>query len=171
MRNHGGFRNFRRLLGEEQLSLKTNQWKDLEYTIKQVRLIMKKHGFKGLPSHTKLLELNCSSLATAIQKYYGGFHKFRELLGEKNMRKKPGQWKDLEYTLEQTKKLLEKKGFNTLPTQRKLYELGYSNLARAIQLYHGGLIYFRQLLDRKNGIKPETERLEKILTDYIGENR
>ena len=83
-RYHGGFSVFRRLLGQTDINKKSGTWKSLEYALEQARKIKRKHGFEKLPNLKKLVELGYSSLSGSIGLYHGGFHNFRELLGEKN---------------------------------------------------------------------------------------
>ena len=49
---HGGFHEFKKLLGEDVKEMP--DWKNLNYTIKQARMFMKEHGFGTLPSANKL---------------------------------------------------------------------------------------------------------------------
>jgi len=143
---HGGFHKFRKLLGEEQIQREAGTWKSLDYTIQQAKKVMEEQNFETLPAQNKLQNLGHSSLFSAITKYHGGFHNFRKLLGEELIRTKMGQWKSLEYTIQQAKKAMEEQNFETLPAQNKLAEAGYSSLGFAIVKYHGGFPSFRKLL-------------------------
>src|SRR3989344_4360980 len=68
VRNHGGFRRFRELLGENQLIVENNAWKDLTYTIEQANKVMEENNLDYLPHGEALFKLGCSSLQGAIQK-------------------------------------------------------------------------------------------------------
>jgi len=146
---YGGFHKFRNLLGEEQKIREKGIWESLDYTIQQAEEIMEKHGFETLPSSDKLNELGYSSLGIAIPKYHGGFHKFRELLGEEPIRRKGSIWKSLDYTIQQAQEFMKEHNLETFPTNNKISELGYSGLSTAISRYHGGFHKFRKLLGQK----------------------
>jgi hypothetical protein len=131
-------------------------WESLENTISEAKKVIKEHNFDRLPSAEKLNELKCSSLGGAIIQYHGGFINFREKhLDEKDGQKPNGYWKSLENTIFEFKKVMEEKGFDTLPSNNKLKELGYFGLNNAIINFHGGIINFREKhLGEKDGQKP-----------------
>jgi len=146
---HGGFHKFRKLLGEQPKRTEMGQWRSLEYTIQQAQEIKQKHGLKVIPSANKLIKLGYSSLNNAIQKYHGGYHNFRKLLGEQPKVRKMGQWRSLEYTIQQAQEFMETHGFKTIPCGEKLRKLGYSSFATAITKYHGGFRNVRNILGEK----------------------
>ena len=125
---------------------KYNQWKDLDYALQQARKVIKRYGFENLPYSDKLVELGYSSLSHAIGRYHGGFLNFRRLLGQTDINKKSGTWKDLEYALDYAREVKRKYRFEKLPHLKKLLELGHSSLSLAISKYHGGFPHFRELL-------------------------
>ncbi|MBT4539581.1 hypothetical protein HOC32_04805 [Candidatus Woesearchaeota archaeon] len=149
-RYHGTFPEFRRILGEKQKRREDNIWQDLDYTIEQARTVMKENGFETLPSGPKLRVLGYSSLGAAIYKHHGGFPTFRKILGEEQLRKKRGIWQNRDYAIEQARKVMDENGFDKLPSQEKLNELGYSSLASSIHKYHGGFPTFRIYINEYN---------------------
>ena len=80
---HGGFHNFRKILGEEQQRNESGLWKNLNYTIQQAQKFMEQNNINTLPSHEKLLEMGRSDLGNAISKYHRGYRNFREILRER----------------------------------------------------------------------------------------
>jgi hypothetical protein len=166
-RYHGGYHRFRKRLGQEQLKIRDDTWKNLEYVIQQVREVMREHDLKELPSQRRLVKLGYSMLGYAISKYHGGFYKIRKMLGQERPKIKDGSWKDLAYTLEQALALMKKSNLEELPTQIRLQELKHSSLSRAITTYHGGFQRFREILAQRLGIRSEKERLEELLGGYV----
>ena len=83
-------------------------------------------------------------------------------------RKAHKYWKGLENTISESKKVMEEHGFDKFPSGNKLKELGYSSLGAAISNYHGGFVYFREILNEELGIKSEKEHLTELLEDYVG---
>ena len=73
-------------------------WKSLENTISESKKVMEEHGFDTLPSSNKLRELGYSGLSRAISIHHGGFPNFREILGQKELKKPNGYYK-LENTI------------------------------------------------------------------------
>ena len=59
-------------------------------------------------------------------------------------RKPHKYWQSLENTIYESKKIMEEHNLDTLPSQTKFHELGYSSLAISISKYHGGLPSFRE---------------------------
>jgi len=162
IRHHGGFRGFRKVLGEPQRKKDKNIWKSLDYTIQQAKEVMEEHDLDILPPQKKLYELGYSTLAFVIINYHGGFHNFRKQLGEELTRTEHGRWRNLDYTIHHAQIVLEEHGYKTLPSQKKLYELGHSGLSNAISKHHGGFPAFRAMLEGK---QPPTEK--ENLTDLV----
>jgi len=72
-------------------------------------------------------------------------------------RRANGYWKDINNALHEARKIIEEHGFDELPSQQKLAELGNSTLNGAIIKHHGGFIDFREKMGytpkrRKNGV-------------------
>ena len=165
---HGGLNKFRELLGEELLIKPMGYWESLGNCLDEAKSLMEKHSFDKFPSSGKLNELGYGSLCVAISKYYGGMGKFRKLLGQEELKKPNGYWNSLENTISEAKKIMEENSFDQLPSQQRLGELGYSSLGAAISNYHGGFVYFREILNEELGIKSEKEHLTELLEDYVG---
>jgi len=133
-RYHGRFQLFRERLGEE-----TKNWKSLDYTVRQAKLIMKELGSDILPSKGRLEKSGYGGLTNAIGRYHGNFTSFRKLLGERNLG-------DLDYALEIARRVMEKHELDTLPSSRILKEMGYGKLEHAISGHPGGFPEFRKKL-------------------------
>jgi len=167
---HGGMNTFRKLLGEENPRQQMGAWKDLEFALAQAYQVMEDQEIDILPSSDGLEKLGHSSLAQAIFKYHGGFREFRKLLSQEEVRKKSGIWKDLEYTLEEARKIMIEHEFSELPSDKALRLLKYHGLSNAINTYHGGFPAFRKLLAERGVGTSEKEQLEGILRAYVEEN-
>jgi len=162
-RYHGGFRKFRKLLGEKSIH---GIWKTLEHTLNKAMEIMKENDWSELPNGQKLIKVGQSGLTYAIIKYHGGFHKFRELLFQRQLIEKAGTWENLEFTLERAKQVIEEQGWSRLPGSNKIAKIGENGLVYAITRYHGGFPTFRSKLNQYLGRKTEKEQLEGLLQKY-----
>ena len=129
-------------------------WHSLENTIAEAQKTMQELGVDTLPSADKLSQAGYSALANAINKYHGKFPKFREILGQQQLRVERCKWQDLDYTIEQARKTMQELGVDTLPSSDKLRQAGYSSLVSAITNYHGKFPKFREMLGQ------EQKRLE-----------
>src|SRR3989339_1417633 len=114
---NGGFREVRTKLGHKNgEKVKKGDWKDLEYTLREAREIMKKLDVVTFPNEIYLRKNGYSSICNAINRYHGGTISFRKLLGEKT-RNSPGTWESLEFCLEHAKIFLsENQEYSTLPS-------------------------------------------------------
>jgi len=146
---HGGFTKFRQELGQRPLQKALGVWKSLEYTVQNALEIMKEHEFDVLPGHRTLYELGYSDLCNAIHRHHGGMTKFRKSLGQEALKRKPGVWESLDYTLQQAREVMEKHELDTLPSQKKLNALGHSALNHGIK-YHGGFYEFRKKMGERS---------------------
>ena len=151
----GGLSAVRKKLGYKSDVVESGKWKDKEFAIKQARKVIKLHNRNRLPSQRELINMGYSSLAVSISKYHSGFNKFRDLLGEESLRHAYGIWRNKEFVIEEAKKLIEKHGFNSLPDNKKLREMGYASLANAISNYHGGYRAFRGILGEEQKRREE----------------
>ena len=142
---HGGFHAFRELLGEEQIHVKKGSWESLDFTVTEARKIMVKEKWKTIPADNILTEHGYSSLGASIQKYHGGFHKFRKALGEEQKQLPHGTWKKLSYVLNSAKRIMKKEGWTELPSA-DVVEQKYRPLFYAIHTHHGGFHKFRKAL-------------------------
>jgi hypothetical protein len=167
-KHYRGFKRFRKLLGEEQTKSDYILLNNKKSVVKRAKEIMKKHDFDTIPGTDILIKLGYPSFACAIYKNYKSMSDFRNDLGEKNNRRANGKWRDLDYTIEQAKKLMKDNNLTALPCYEKFRELGYSSLLNAISRYHGGRPTFRETLNQFLGIKSESKRLEEFLETYSG---
>jgi len=161
--------NVKKILGEKYLRVKCGQWKDLEFTVYEAKKVMKKYNFKILPPFKKLTKLGYSSLAISIIKYHRGFREFRKQIGEEQIIRRNGVWKDLDYTIKEAKKVMKNFNIKIFPTQEFLNKNGYNGLSAGITRYHGGFPYFRSILNKELGIESEKERLENVIQGYVNE--
>jgi len=170
---YGGMEKFRVLIGSKPLTLKLrlphSTWKSLEYTITEARRVMVGEGWDNLPGADDLGDKGYHGLKSAIIRYHGGFHKFREELGEKQKQKKqlPARtWKSLEFTLNEAKQIMEKEGWKRLPNKNILDNKGYYGVSNAIAKYHDGFPKFRQILQERLTGRTEAQQLSSLLEDY-----
>src|SRR3989344_2308423 len=124
-------------------------WKDIENVKREVERVMNLHGLKKLPSQKELCRLGEWGIPNAISKLHGGFHKFRKLIGEEQIVVESRRWEDIDFTIEQAKRVMEENKFEQLPSAQQLSELGKSSLACAITKYYGGMHKFRKLLGQE----------------------
>jgi len=164
---HGGFITFRTTLGQTNTKKPQKYWQKEENAIAEAQQAMKKHEWGTLPPANKLTKHGYSSLACAISKYHGGLRTFRTTLGQTNTRKPPGYWQLLDNTLTEARKLIELKGWDTLPPADIIRALGYSSFYVAINKYHGGINHFRKLLTEQETGKTQKQQLEELLDEYI----
>src|SRR3989344_1973860 len=143
---NGGFFKFREKLGLVNEKIENGKWRDENFTIEKAREIKRKHSFLNLPGSSKLTELGYGSFAAAVEKYHGGFHNFREKLGETEIRERMGAWKDLGFTLQRVKSIILDNGLTEFPTYGKLQELGESTVVYAANRHHGGLSRLKEIL-------------------------
>ncbi len=77
--------------------------------------------------------------------------------------------KNIDYLTDEVLEIMEKEGWETLPSSTKLEE-NYSCISGAIRKYHGGFSKFRQILNERLGIQDENSQLESLLEKYVGDN-
>jgi hypothetical protein len=130
------------------------QLKDFEFVRDLVQKIKQENNLQQMPAHRLLIKLGYSSLATAIIKYHGGFHKFRVAIGEERCSLLPQESRDLSRALNSATKIKQELHSDRLPCARDLQVMGHSELVYSIHHYHGGFHNFRKLLD---------ENVERVL--------
>jgi len=129
---------------------------------------MQKHGWRTIPSPTLLGTHGYSSLSLAINKYHGGFAKFRKRHGLAAPNVKPkGYWLSLDNSLKEAQQAIAKHGWAALPSQQELAKHGYTSLSTAIIKYHRGFHQFRNLLAQHITGKTQKQQLEELLDEYI----
>lgn len=143
---HGGFTNFRKLLGETPDKETYGSWKSLNFALHQARAVMTQHGLTTLPCAEKLRELGHSSLSNAIEIYHGGYRTFRKLLHQPSHKRENGLLDDLSYIIEQLRTIQQHHHLTELPNGETLRKLGYSSITFAVHKYHGGFHNLRKLL-------------------------
>ena len=131
-----------------------NKWENLDREIKI--FFQENPQFTELPSQRTLYKLGYSVLPLAITKNKG-FAEVRKRLGHANGEKVgKGKWKDIEFTLDEARRIMKELGLDYLPEQNLLNKKGYSSLCNAIYRYHGGFTKFRKLLGQKSRKSPRT---------------
>ncbi|MDO8508094.1 MAG: hypothetical protein Q7S27_00250 [Nanoarchaeota archaeon] len=146
---HGGLPRIRRLLGEKSGRNAPGTWRNIKYCLQQARRLTRKHNLEKLPCHEDLTMLGYPSLAGAIEKYHGGYHVFRSLLGEEENRRKTGLLEDRDYVIQQLKKLMKEHGIGTIPSAYQLRKWGHTSLAAAVHNHHGGFNALRESLGER----------------------
>ena len=139
---HGGYIEFRGKLNEPLLRRENGLLEDIMYVKQEIKRIMKEHKLKTLPSANFLVKIGEPSISNAITKY-GGFTKFRKLLGEKKFQVEDGKWQDENYVILEAKKIMKKLRKKSLPTTTELWKAGYNSFVYAVVKYHGGIHDFR----------------------------
>ncbi len=173
---HGGYTAFRRSLGEKDVREASGQWKDIDFGTEEARRIMKKHDLRYLPGSMELRKMGYSSLAGSITKYYGGYHKFREYLGENRRKIENGKLAQRDYVLTELKRIIKEKKCKSMPTTTQLREWGYSSLAQSLFKYHGGMNSITESLGKKqrrfsNGSWEDLEFALIQTKKILGENK
>jgi len=123
-------------------------WMDPANVVAECKKAMEEEGWDALPSAKVLRGQGYGSICDAVR-YHGGFHGLRDLLGEDGLIRPMGFWQDPINVVAEAKRIMEKEGWDTLPSKGTLYENGYSSLAGAGR-YHGGMSGLRRLLGVKN---------------------
>src|SRR3989344_2590523 len=121
---------------------KAGFWKSLENAKKEALKVMKREKLESLPGNSVLTRMGYSMLSYAIDVYHGGFHKFREYLGQDQKELPKGTWKDIQYTLTEAKRIMQKEGWQRLPGGNILQKTGYGGLANSIIMHHGNMRNF-----------------------------
>jgi len=169
---HGGYRNFRKLLGEEQTKIENGKLQDLDFLLTELDKIKRKNNLDHIPSSYWLQKNNYTGFVRAIHEYHGGFRKLRTIVGEKQLKREDGVWKSLDYTIEQAQLFIQQHPeLKGLPSHRKIvfYEGGVI-LYQVIVRYHGGLVAFREKLREYMGLQSYGSELEDLVKEYIGAN-
>jgi len=170
---HGGFHKFRRSLGQRELQRPYGYWMNVENAKKEALRAMEEQGWDELPNDKSLNKHGYSSLTRAIGKYHKGMRAFRKILEQKQKRERVGDWKDLTFTFEKARKAMQEQGWVELPSGNVVSDRGYGGLISAIEKYHGGINYFRQLLEERMTGRTEAQKLGSLLEQYAtsGDNK
>ncbi len=168
---HRGIIQVRNDMGFDLIIKRKSYWKKRENVIKEVNEFLKKHNLKRIPCYTKMQNLGSGNLSSAIMKYHGGFRALRESLGEEQLQRPNGVWKDLEYTLKETKGIMEEEGWEVLPGCQILTDKKYGGLNHAITKYHGGFRAFRVVLEKYLTHKTKNINIDTLLKEYVLDNQ
>lgn len=149
-----------------------NYWMNQDNIVREIRRVMRTHRFQSLPSSRQLLRTRNTSLSNAIRRN-GGFRRFRELLGQEQIRVEKDSWKSLEFTIEQAQQIMRENNWDTLPGRTAVEN--YSRLTNAIYNYHGGMRRFREILGQKplekeKGYWQNLDNVKKELEDVMREH-
>lgn len=124
-------------------------WESLENTLAEAKAAMEREGWATLPSKDLLVNKGYSSLTSAITRYHGGFHKFRNTIGQAPLQRIGKSWESIDNTVAEAKAAMKKEGWTRLPSSNALNHNGYSSLVYAICTHHGGMSKFRLLLGQE----------------------
>lgn len=162
-RHYGGLQLFRQRIGcnVESLKMPSGYWKDYSNVETQLRQFINEHG--DFPTRADLFRLGLSSLATAIERYHGGFRAVRECMGFKNTIKPENYWKDIENVKRHIEGIRERLGH--FPSWADLLHLGEHSLAVSINRYHGGFTELKKAMD----VDPHTSNLEERVKQILDE--
>jgi len=150
----GGFRSFRKKLGQTNTTKPNGYWKVEENVIAEAQQAIADNNWDALPSQDMLQKKGYSSLSRAINKYHGGIQEFRATHGQKNTTKPQGYWKSLDNALAEAQLAMTDNNWDRLPSHGQLIKHGYNSLSHAIR-YHGGYLTFRKKLGQTNPEKPK----------------
>jgi len=150
----------------DEKSQRPFDWTDkLKDVVSECRKVKYRNKWLVLPSQKYLMDNGFGYLSKAISK-----HKVSVVCEKlrKTSIKRPYGWDNkLEDVIIRYKEIQEEQGWNYLPSQKYLSDNGFSYLYRAIGK-HGGLVKFRNLLNKQNGIKSESEFLDDFMDEYVG---
>jgi len=131
-----GFPEFRVLMGGEQLRKENGYWVNKDNIITEMKKIMAERNLSEVPTSRQLVEWGCSSLAYAIQDYYG-FPEFRVLMGGEQLRKEKGYWSNKDNVVAEMRKVMVEYGVSVVPSRPRLKEWGCYSLLWAIDKHYG----------------------------------
>lgn len=162
------FNEILKQMGYEENKKENGYWEDKDNIINTAKMIIKEFGY--LPSQRELSSYKkYQSFCQAVSNYYSGFHKLRETLGLKQLKKEQGYWQDEQQLLDELEVIIER--FGHIPTY--LGKRGYGYLFNALQK-HGGVYVFAKKynLPLESDKVPTTfydneERLEEKVKDLL----
>jgi hypothetical protein len=148
---HGGFPEFRKLLGETAIKRKLGIWKDLEFSLKHAQEMLQKESWDMLPKMRIMQQKGYSALVGAITNYHGGLPVFQQKL-DKYMgieREIVPNRLDVDFSKVDPVKYFEEKYKGKLSTRKELQDEHYKLYGA---LYKSGKldeIFPRQIRSRK----------------------
>jgi len=164
VRYHGGMPGLRKLLGEGSFRQPYGFWQDPLNIVVEARKAMQENGWDTLPGATTLHKKGYSKICSAA-KFHGGMDGIRKLLGQESLTRPRGYWMELPNVLAETRRAMEKQGWDSLPSQKTLQKHGYSALAAAAK-HHGGMSGLRDLISKSLQQPTEQEQLEVLVGGY-----
>lgn len=165
--HHGGFRAFRKSVGEDQRIADKGQWKSLEFVLNETKSILEHHNLDCLPETKKLIELGHHDYVAGVQRYHGGLQKIREKLGHKQYMHKRKVWQNEEFVIGEALRVMNELNLEELPSTRVLHSHGYSTFGSSIVRYHGGMVSFKEKLRKYQSKLSHKEEVEILLEAYI----
>ncbi|MBS3082006.1 hypothetical protein J4416_03705 [Candidatus Pacearchaeota archaeon] len=163
-RHHGGINAVRKRLGYEPAKKSKEQLSDWNWVQREFEKIIREDNGK-FPTQRRLGELRKTHLQNAVTLYHGGINAARQRMGYSLPSRPKGyltNWENLESEL-----LRISKELGHFPSKIELVKLRESSIAAAITLYHGGFKKVRELIQRKIGVRPESEHLGSLLETYV----
>lgn len=143
---HGGMNKFRGHLGEEIKREKSEDLRNFDYIINKAKEIMKNQKLEKLPNGEELVNLGYSSFVSAVKRYHGGLNELRKKLGQNDLVKPNGYWKNWENAKKELLNIIEKYNLSEFPTQKFLCDIKRSSLVSAITNHHGGVFKVQEKL-------------------------
>lgn len=164
-KHYGGIRAFRELIGYSAVSLTQpmGYWQDYNNVEAHLREFIKQQGH--FPTRADLLGSGLSGLATAIERYHGGFRVVRERLGYESIIKPDDYWKDIENVKRHIEKTREELGH--FPSWEDLLQRGEYSLAVSINRYHGGFSELKKAMDVDLNTSALEMRVKQILDELL----
>jgi len=127
-------------------------WMNLDNVVSETEGVLQRHNLDILPGARDLRKLGYFSLTAAINNH-GGFPKFRKFLGQPQVQKTAGVWKDLNFFLQELTQCMIDNSYTTVPTLKQLNESGRSDIVAAMAKYHGGMTNIRKVMGEKEKTK------------------
>ncbi len=162
----GKLRGLRKDLGREQLKKLDGYW--TPETVRQETInFLKQHQLTQIPPQSKIEELKRGDLAQAISLYPGKIHQLRKDLGQQEIKKPNGYWKNPENIRQEMQQFMEQYHFQQLPPAREIINLGRPDLVGGIIKYPGKFSALRRdLAKRLNQTNPVDTTIEELMAEY-----
>ena len=144
----GGYEKLRIEFGES-VDVKYGEGTDTEKLRQRSFDYMQRKDYSTLPPRKVMLADGEGGLEASIGKLSGGISRFRKFLGVVPVRVERGSWENVEFRIGQVIDIMNKHGLDELPSTRKLEDLGYKSLVRAIYTYDKSFPNFRKLFEER----------------------
>ncbi|MBX4196184.1 hypothetical protein KW805_01190 [Candidatus Pacearchaeota archaeon] len=120
------------------------------------------------PRYVDIRELGRTSLAAAIDKYYGGLNKVRKRLKYKSHTTRPrGFWNKKGNVIREAKFIIINHNLSELPNEATLRKMGYGGFTYAVYKMYGGIPALRKELGQTSRIDTKS-KLTSLLEQYAG---